>query len=153
MTGFKWIITGISGVFLLNLLRKRGGLLKTAQTDKVSVICSLAGRPTFASSTLNIPLTFLFKTDRTEQMPIKVSSITVNHDGTAISVNDFSDKNATLDRAGKIEDCVVAIPYNSISQEFGQNISAEIVSGVYDNLLKNITITANITVGASPVTT
>ena len=147
MTGFKWIIAGIGGMFALNLLRKKGGLLKTVSTDKVSVTCSLAGRPIFASSTLNVPLTFLFKTNRIEQMPIKVNSITVNHGNTAIAVSNYSDKNATLDRAGKIEDCIVAIPYNSISQEFGQNISAEIVSGVYDNLLKNITITANITVG------
>ncbi len=146
MTGLKWIIAGISSLFAIKYLRKNGGL-KNLRADNVSINCSLAGRPVFSFSSLNVPLTFIFKTERREQLPIKVNSITVNHGENVISVNNYTDKKAVLERSGQIEDCIVTIPYNTIAQEFAQNVAAEIVAGVYDGLLKNITIRANITIG------
>jgi len=144
MTDLKWILAGIGGLFAFSILRKSN--LKTISTDKVSITCSLAGRPAFTASALNIPLSFLFKTDLNGQFPVKVNSISINHDANVLALNTYSDKSAVLERGGMIDGCYVSIPYKTIVQEFGQNVSAEIVAGLYDNLTKNITINANITI-------
>ena len=148
MTGLKWIIAGFSGLLAYKIFK---GNIKTASTDNVSITCSLAGRPAFSASALNVPITFMFRTNRNDRLPIQVSTITINHGANTISVNNYTDKKSVLDRAGKIEDCIVSIPYKLIISEFGNNVSSEIVAGTYDNLLKNITITANITIGNTMV--
>lgn len=143
----NWILAGILGLVGITALRKRGFFCSIGNNNNLSISCVLAGRPTFANSTLNIPFNFVFSTPLTLPISASVDAVSVYNKTNGIATATYGDKKCRVERGGQINDVIVPISYNRLVEEFGQNISAEILGGNFDNLLKSITITANLTVG------
>ena len=142
----NWILAGLAGLVGFTLLRKRG-VFRFGKNANMNVTCVLAGRPTFANSTLNIPFNFVFSSPANAQISASVDAVSVYSKTNGIATATYTDKKCRIERGGQINEVIVPISYNRLVEEFGQNISAEILGGNFDNLIKSITITANITIG------
>lgn len=126
-------------------LRKKG-VLKSKQ-ENFSATALLAGQPIFANSSLNIPFQINFKSSA--DTSARLNSISASINGNSLGSKYYENKDCNISGGGSIDNVELSLNYNLLVQYLGQNVTAEITSGNFDNLLKLITISANITVGNS----